>query len=296
MKKLQNILLSATVMSVLAGCAVGGGVKSDGDSYRRVGRVVWHKEEAVDADKLAQRRIPANSVGVFFLRAQDSDGLQSSANVAINDRFQVSIQPGNFSHVYSCAGVNDLSVDITGNKNNDLRRGLAAYNLQAGNNYFFDISVDAAGNSNIRKLPAEVALGAMKQMQRQSHQISRVVPNCAPAPSRIRLQVLFDTDKHFVKPFYYPEIERVAKYMRKHPKTTAKLEGHTDSRQTDAYNIALSQRRVNAVMNILVNRYGVAANRLSAVGYGERRPIAPNNNAANMQKNRRVIAVFSYGK
>ncbi len=303
---MKKLLLPLAVVAVLSGCSTGyrdSGSRSDdgyrdessrGDGYRRVGRVAWHKEENVDAQTFSDRGIPNNATGVFFYRSQDNDGLQTSANVAINDRFQVSLQPGNFSHVYSCSGINDLSVDITGHKNNDLKRGLAAYNLRAGNNYYFNVEVDGSGQARIQQVSKQIALQAMNGMPRQSHQITRVVPNCAPAPSRIQLQVLFDTDKHYVKPHYYAEIERVVRYMRKHPKTTAVLEGHTDSRQTDAYNMALSQRRVNAVMKILVQKYGISQQRLKAIGYGESRPIAPNNSPANMQKNRRVMAVFSY--
>ncbi len=293
MKKIKELVLLATLAGTLTGYST---LAHSDSSYRRVGGAVWQKERSVDAQKLANQAIPANGVGVFFLRASDGDDLQTSANVSINDRFQVSIQPGNFSHVYSCAGTNDLSVDITGRKHNNLRRGVASHNLQAGNNYYFDIDVSPQGTASIRQLSADVALQAMQQMKYQSHQISRVVPNCAPAPSRIELDVLFDTDKHFVKRMYYPEIERVATYMKKHPQTTAVLEGHTDSRAGDAYNLALSQRRVDAVRNVLIKHYGIDGSRLGAVGYGERRPIAPNNSPANMQKNRRVVAVFSYGQ
>ncbi len=295
MKKIKGLMLATAIASTITACSTAT-QSGDGEGYRRVGNVVWHKEKNIDAQQLVNQAIPADSVGVFFLRALDNDDLQTSANVAINNRFQVSLQPGNYSHVYSCAGINDLSVDTTGQKSNDLRRGLASHSLKAGNNYYFDVDVSQQGVASIRKLPAEVAVQAMQHMKLQSHQISRVVPNCPPAPSRIELEVLFDTDKHFVKQNYYPEIERVATYMRKHPQTTAVIEGHTDSRASDAYNLALSQRRVDAVRDILIKRYGVKASRLGAVGYGERRPIAPNNSPANMQKNRRVIAVFSYGK
>ncbi len=300
MIKVKRAVFALAVVGGLAGCSStqrGASAHSSAqgdDSYRRVGRVAWHKTQSVDAKNLSDVAIPQRAAGVFFYRSLDDDGLQTSVNVAINDRFQVSLQPNHFSHVYSCSGINDLSADITGNKNNDLRRGLAAYNLRAGHNYYFNVEVDANGASHIKKVAKQVALQAMNRMSRQSHQVSRVVPNCAPAPSRIQLQVFFDTDQHYVKPRYYREIERVVAYMRKHPKVSVVLEGHTDSRQTDAYNLALSQRRVNAVMAILERKYGIAARRLRAIGYGERRPIAPNDSPENMQRNRRVMAVFSY--
>lgn len=108
----------------------------------------------------------------------------------------------------------------------------------------------------------------------------------------IELKVLFDNDKHYVKPYYYSEIERVAQFMQRHPEVTATIEGHTDSNASDMYNVKLSQRRVDAVKKILIETYGVPANRLNSIGYGESRPIATNATAEGRQQNRRVVAVF----
>ena len=64
--------------------------------------------------------------------------------------------------------------------------------------------------------------------------------------------------------------------------------GHTDSRASDEYNMALSQRRAASVANVARS---VGARVAREIGYGERRPVAPNNSAANMQQNRRVEIV-----
>jgi len=65
------------------------------------------------------------------------------------------------------------------------------------------------------------------------------------------------------------------------------LEGHTDSIGAEAYNQGLSERRAKAVMQYLI-KGGVDSARLSTVGYGESRPIAPNNTKEGRAKNRRV--------
>lgn len=64
--------------------------------------------------------------------------------------------------------------------------------------------------------------------------------------------------------------------------------GHTDSRASDEYNIRLSQRRAESVAGVARS---VGARVARQIGYGERRPVAPNNSAANMQQNRRVEIV-----
>jgi outer membrane protein OmpA-like peptidoglycan-associated protein len=70
-----------------------------------------------------------------------------------------------------------------------------------------------------------------------------------------------------------------------------KVEGHTDSRGSDAYNLKLSQRRAQSVIRYLAERMGIEADRLIAVGKGEQEPIADNNTDAGRQKNRRVQIV-----
>ena len=54
----------------------------------------------------------------------------------------------------------------------------------------------------------------------------------------------------------------------------------------------MSQRRADAVRNVLIERFGIDASRLTAIGYGESRPIADNTTAAGRQDNRRVVATF----
>jgi len=113
-----------------------------------------------------------------------------------------------------------------------------------------------------------------------------------PMKVTINLNVLFDFDKSDVKPKYHDEIKRVADYMNAYPWEKATLEGHTDSKGTDAYNEKLSQRRVDAIKKYLVEKFGISADRLKAVGYGESKPIATNDTDEGRQLNRRVQAVM----
>ncbi|MDM8569643.1 OmpA family protein [Thiotrichales bacterium HSG1] len=109
-------------------------------------------------------------------------------------------------------------------------------------------------------------------------------------PEKIHLKILFDFDKAIVKQEYFPEIKRVVDFMQKYPSTKTEIQGHTDSTGNDAYNLDLSQRRTDAVFEVLVNEFGVDSSRLNPVGYGESQPIADNGTREGRQMNRRVIA------
>jgi outer membrane protein OmpA-like peptidoglycan-associated protein len=71
------------------------------------------------------------------------------------------------------------------------------------------------------------------------------------------------------------------------------LEGHTDAVGTDDYNMALSERRAAAAKQYLVDSFGIAGSRISAVGMGKSDPIASNDDPGGRSKNRRVDFVFS---
>ncbi|HCU90646.1 MAG TPA: hypothetical protein DGR97_11915, partial [Gammaproteobacteria bacterium] len=97
----------------------------------------------------------------------------------------------------------------------------------------------------------------------------------------------FDTDKSSIKPDSEGVLNNAISVLGDNASVHVRVEGHTDSRGSDAYNQQLSQKRAEAVTTYLING-GVAADRLSAVGYGESAPVAPNDTAENMYRNRRV--------
>jgi peptidoglycan-associated lipoprotein len=78
-----------------------------------------------------------------------------------------------------------------------------------------------------------------------------------------------------------------ADYLRTNSGVTVTVEGHCDERGTEAYNIALGERRAESVKNFLVD-LGISANRLNTISYGEERPIAMGQDEASWAKNRRA--------
>lgn len=102
----------------------------------------------------------------------------------------------------------------------------------------------------------------------------------APAPTSESKKIVlrginFDFDKANIKKEFVPVLDEAAQILKDNPKVKVTVEGHTDSKGTDAYNQKLSERRAKAVKQYLVSR-GIEANRLDTVGKGEKEPIADN--------------------
>jgi outer membrane protein OmpA-like peptidoglycan-associated protein len=100
--------------------------------------------------------------------------------------------------------------------------------------------------------------------------------------------VLFDSSKTTIKAASLPMLDEVAQLMKAHPEVKhVAVEGHTDSMGDPAFNMQLSEGRAKAVRAYLVEK-GVAADRLSAKGFGQTKPIADNKTEAGRAANRRV--------
>lgn len=99
--------------------------------------------------------------------------------------------------------------------------------------------------------------------------------------------ISFDVDQSEVKPGFYETLNSVAVVLKEFNKTSISVLGHADSTGSDEYNLALSQRRSLSVSNYLAAQ-GVSPGRLSAIGYGESRPVADNSTTQGRSLNRRV--------
>ncbi|MEM1054044.1 MAG: OmpA family protein [Bacteroidota bacterium] len=104
--------------------------------------------------------------------------------------------------------------------------------------------------------------------------------------------VLFDVGRSELKPGSTRAIEQLASFLGEYPNRNVLIEGFTDSSGSDETNLALSQRRADAVRAALLQR-GIAGNRVQTVGYGEDFPRATNDTAAGRQLNRRVEVIIS---
>ncbi len=111
-----------------------------------------------------------------------------------------------------------------------------------------------------------------------------------PVSFDLTVEFAFNSDE--ITGVAFQEMLELLRFLREYPSTQAVIEGHSDSIGAEDYNQQLSERRAQAVVTALTNS-GVESRRLSAVGYGESKPIASNATEEGRQKNRRVTVVVS---
>ena len=111
--------------------------------------------------------------------------------------------------------------------------------------------------------------------------------------------VLFDFDKADLRKDARSALKQVGDIIREKAKGAVRIEGHTDSKGSDAYNQKLSQRRANSVKDWLIKNEGLKSVRFSTSGFGAKKPAVSNtkpdgsDDPEGRQKNRRVEIVIS---
>ncbi|MDO6486284.1 OmpA family protein [Colwellia sp. 6_MG-2023] len=111
--------------------------------------------------------------------------------------------------------------------------------------------------------------------------------------NRMSLLVNFDNNKSTVKAEYLPEIKKMSDFLMAYPDVSLTIEGHTSKVGSAAYNKKISQQRADAIVDVLVNRFNIDSDRLSAVGFGEENLLDSGDNQEAHAKNRRIEAKVS---
>lgn len=167
--------------------------------------------------------------------------------------------------------------------------------------FFAKAGVDVLHSLDTENTEWQAGVGVGLNFGGSTQQVAQVeaAPEPMPEPMpveepaevvRVELDVKFDFDKAQVREESYGDIKSLADFMTQYPQTSTTVEGHTDSVGPDAYNQSLSEKRADAVRDVLVNQYGVEGQRVNSAGYGETRPVADNATESGRAINRRVEA------
>ena len=106
----------------------------------------------------------------------------------------------------------------------------------------------------------------------------------------VKDRVFFATNKSVLTTASRDTLRKQAAFMRKKKDLTFTIEGHADERGTREYNLALGERRANAVKDYLMT-YGISSNRLNVISYGKERPVNSGSNPLAWSQNRRSVTV-----
>jgi outer membrane protein OmpA-like peptidoglycan-associated protein len=100
-------------------------------------------------------------------------------------------------------------------------------------------------------------------------------------------KILFGFDQSYLNASAETNLDKLATILKEYPDTDIEIQGHTDSKGTDSYNMTLSEKRAAAVATYLRGK-GIPSNRIRTKGFGETAPIASNDTEAGRAQNRRV--------
>lgn len=148
------------------------------------------------------------------------------------------------------------------------------------------ISVDANKKVRIQVTVVESDTLALKMVD------AKAMQNALTETGSVALYgIYFDTDKADIKPESTPTLNEMAVFLNGTPDLSVVIVGHTDNQGTMDYNLDLSHRRAQAVVDALATNHGIARDRMVAAGAGFLAPIAPNDSADGRAKNRRVEVI-----
>ncbi len=148
----------------------------------------------------------------------------------------------------------------------------------------------AAGDKQEQAADTAVPANGAEQATAEEAPVATASEDAATASEGTAIEgttVLFDFDKFNIRDNMIPVVETLAEKIKGQNGTTVKVEGNCDEWGTDEYNYALGLKRAKSVKDTLV-KYGVDANVLKLISYGESNPVCTDKNDACWAKNRRV--------
>jgi peptidoglycan-associated lipoprotein len=153
------------------------------------------------------------------------------------------------------------------------------------------VTADSLEAARLAKLKADSLAAAAARAKAVADSLAKIEAAKRMEQEAMAAAVLndihFDFDKYNIRTDAQPVITENGQVLSKFPKISITIEGHCDERGTNEYNLALGERRAAAAQDWLIN-YGISANRIRTVSYGEERPIAMGHDETAWAQNRRA--------
>ncbi len=280
------------------------------DGYGGYGYLDIYKTTRLDENSWDKWSTPVNlgeninTEGYDWAMRITTDGKKAIYNVAIDD--QSDIYMVDLEEEMQAEKVITLSGKITDEAGNPLDAKVNWENLETsekigtlksnpatgeyfitlpqGKNYGIYISKDGyypiSDNEDLR--------GEIKKYNIHKDFVLKNIKKILQGETSIQLNnVFFETNKYELQKESFPELNRLAEFLKTNPTVKIEISGHTDNVGSESYNKNLSQQRANTVKQYLISQ-GCNKNQLISVGYGESKPVETNATEEGRAKNRRV--------
>jgi len=194
----------------------------------------------------------------------------------------------------SNVGANDLATDLYSQAQASLEKAKQA---MEGNDYEKAVSIaqESIFNASLAIAKAELKTEQKKKASDDEKNIlddAKKIPDITVRETEkgIAASISIDifTKTGDIKSELKPKLKEIADFLKKYPNYRIIIEGHTDNTGKENSNMKLSSDRASAVLIYMANVEGVPLDRLSSVGYGSLRPLAPNTDEAGRKQNRRI--------
>jgi peptidoglycan-associated lipoprotein len=146
-------------------------------------------------------------------------------------------------------------------------------------------------NASVEDRTGTAASGVTSLDARGLAGMGNVAGGIKPGPEGVSNVIYFDYDSYSVKPEFQSVLEAHARFMKANKNLRANLEGHTDERGGSEYNLALGQKRSEAVRRALTV-LGISDSQMEAVSYGKEKPAAQGGDESAFAKNRRAEIIY----
>ena len=180
--------------------------------------------------------------------------------------------------------------DLSG-QNADLTRQLAASKAAQNPDLSGQLADSKRSLANKESENADLVRQNAVMREARDKQASDIAKALAEKGSATLHGIFFDFDKSTIKAESENSLLAVQQVLNNDPSLKLEIQGHADNVGGTDYNDKLSHRRADAVKNYVVEYYGIAADRLSATGFGETMPVGDNNTSVGRAQNRRVVLI-----